>query len=170
MKENFETQAIRNQTERSQFSEHSTPLYLTSSFVFEDAEEMRASFAEEKERNLYSRFTNPNTSEFVNKIVVMEGAEAGYAFATGMSAIFSTFAALLNAGNHVVSCRSVFGSTHKLLTEILPKWNIQSIRAIAESEIPKEHFDSVHEFANQYFAKKRYFRQKICCRTNLLYP
>jgi O-succinylhomoserine sulfhydrylase len=126
MKENFETQAIRNQTERSQFSEHSTPLYLTSSFVFEDAEEMRASFAEEKERNLYSRFTNPNTSEFVNKIVVMEGAEAGYAFATGMSAIFSTFAALLDAGDHIVSCRSVFGSTHSMFHKYLPKWNIET--------------------------------------------
>ena len=123
---NFETNAIRTQTERSQYQEHSTPLYLTSSFVFEDAEEMRASFAEEKERNLYSRFTNPNTSEFVDKIVAMEGAEAGYAFATGMSAIFSTFAALLNAGDHVVSCRSVFGSTHSMFTKFLPKWNIET--------------------------------------------
>ncbi len=122
----FETEAIRNQTERTQFSEHSTPLYLTSSFVFDNAEEMRASFAEEKQRNLYSRFTNPNTTEFVNKIVAMEGAETGYAFATGMSAIFSTFAALLNAGDHVVSCRSVFGSTHSMFTKFLPKWNIET--------------------------------------------
>ena len=87
---------------------------------------MRASFAEEKERNLYSRFSNPNTTEFVDKIVAMEGAEAGYAFATGMSAIFSTFAALLNAGDHVVSCRSVFGSTHSMFTKYLPKWNIET--------------------------------------------
>jgi O-succinylhomoserine sulfhydrylase len=126
MEDNFETSAIRIQSERTQFSEHSTPLYLTSSFVFEDSEEMRASFAEEKERNLYSRFSNPNTSEFVNKIVSMEGAEAGYAFATGMSAVFSTFAALLNAGDHIVSCRSVFGSTHSLFTKFLPKWNINT--------------------------------------------
>ncbi|MDC1464275.1 O-succinylhomoserine sulfhydrylase [Polaribacter sp.] len=126
MSKHFETAAIRNQTERTQFSEHSTPLYLTSSFVFDDAEEMRASFAEEKERNLYSRFTNPNTSEFVNKIVSMEGAEAGYAFATGMSAIFSTFAALLSAGDHIVSCRSVFGSTHSMFTKFLPKWDIET--------------------------------------------
>ena len=122
----FETNAIRIQTDRTQHQEHSTPLYLTSSFVFEDAEEMRASFAEEKERNLYSRFTNPNTTEFVDKIVAMEGAEAGYAFATGMSAIFSTFAALLNAGDHVLSCRSVFGSTHSMFTKYLPKWNIST--------------------------------------------
>ncbi|WP_339660111.1 O-succinylhomoserine sulfhydrylase [uncultured Polaribacter sp.] len=124
MKKHFETEAIRSQTERSQFSEHSTPLYLTSSFVFDDAEDMRSSFAEEKERNLYSRFTNPNTTEFVDKIVAMEGAEAGYAFATGMAAIFSSFAALLSAGDHIVSCRSVFGSTHGMFTNYLPKWNI----------------------------------------------
>ena len=122
----FETQAIRNQTERSQFSEHSTPLYLTSSFIFDDAEDMRASFAEEKEKNLYSRFSNPNTTEFVDKMVAMEGAESGYAFATGMAAIFSTFGALLNAGDHIVSCRSVFGSTHTLFTKYLSKWNIET--------------------------------------------
>ncbi|WP_299617283.1 aminotransferase class I/II-fold pyridoxal phosphate-dependent enzyme [uncultured Tenacibaculum sp.] len=126
MSKNFETQAVRIQTERSQFSEHSTPLFLTSSFVFDDAEDMRASFAEEKQRNLYSRFSNPNTTEFVDKIVAMEGAEAGYAFATGMGAVFSTFAALLSAGDHIVSSRSVFGSTHSLFTKYLPKWNIET--------------------------------------------
>lgn len=120
----FETQAIRTQTERSQFLEHSTPLYLTSSFIFEDAEDMRASFAEEKEKNIYSRFTNPNTSEFVEKICNMEGAKAGYAFATGMAAVYSTFAALLDSGDHIVSVGSVFGSTHTLFTKYFPKWNI----------------------------------------------
>lgn len=123
---NFETQAIRTQTERTQFDEHSTPLYLTSSFVFEDAEDMRASFAEEKYKNLYSRFSNPNVTEFVDKITKMEGAESGYAFATGMAAIYSTFAALLNAGDHIVSCQSVFGSTHTLFTKYFPKWNIET--------------------------------------------
>ena len=124
--DNFETNAIRNQLERSQFQEHSTPMYLTSSFVFEDVEEMRASFTEEKERNIYSRFSNPNTSEFVDKVVQMEGAEDGYAFATGMAAVFSTFAALLNSGDHIVSARSVFGSTHTLFTKYFPKWNIKT--------------------------------------------
>jgi len=122
--ENFETIAIRTQSERTQFQEHSVPLYLTSSYVFEDSEDMRASFAEEKDRNIYSRFTNPNTSEFVEKIAKMEGAEAGYAFATGMAAVFSTLAALLNSGDHIVSARSVFGSTHGLFTKYFPKWNI----------------------------------------------
>ncbi|WP_419868917.1 O-succinylhomoserine sulfhydrylase [Chryseobacterium sp. CT-SW4] len=124
--ENFETLAIRTQTERSQFDEHSTPLYLTSSFIFQDAEDMRASFAEEKSKNLYSRFSNPNVTEFTDKIVKMEGAEAGYAFATGMAAIYSTFAALLSAGDHIVSCQSVFGSTHTLFTKYFPKWNIET--------------------------------------------
>ncbi|MCL6462460.1 MAG: aminotransferase class I/II-fold pyridoxal phosphate-dependent enzyme [Flavobacterium micromati] len=122
----FETQAIRTQLERTQFQEHSVPLYLSSSFVFEDAEDMRASFTEEKDRNIYSRFSNPNTSEFVEKICKMEGAEAGYAFATGMAAVFSTFAALLNAGDHIVSAGSVFGSTHALFMTYFPKWNIQT--------------------------------------------
>jgi O-succinylhomoserine sulfhydrylase len=122
----FETQAIRTQLERTQYLEHSVPLYLSSSFVFEDAEDMRASFTEEKERNIYSRFSNPNTTEFVEKICKMEGAEAGYAFATGMAAVYSTFAALLNAGDHIVSAGSVFGSTHALFTTYFPKWNIQT--------------------------------------------
>ncbi|AZA87034.1 O-succinylhomoserine sulfhydrylase [Chryseobacterium shandongense] len=130
--ENFETFAIRTQTESTQFDEHSTPLYLTSSFIFQDAEDMRASFAEEKQKNLYSRFSNPNVTEFTDKIAKMEGAEAGYAFATGMAAIYSTFATLLNAGDHIVSCQSVFGSTHTLFTKYFPKWNIETTYFKAE--------------------------------------
>ncbi|MDA9885872.1 aminotransferase class I/II-fold pyridoxal phosphate-dependent enzyme [Flavobacteriaceae bacterium] len=126
MSQRLETKAIRTQMERSQYMEHSTPLHLTSSFVFEDAEEMRAAFAEEKERNIYSRFTNPNTSELVEKVADMEGAEDGVSFATGMGAVFGTFAALLNSGDHIVSARAVFGSTHNLFTKFLPKWNIET--------------------------------------------
>lgn len=121
-----ETQAIRNQLEATQYAEHSVPLFLTSSFIFDDAEDMRASFAEEKEKNIYSRFTNPNATEFIQKIVALEGAEDGYAFATGMAAIFNTFASLLKSGDHIISARSVFGSTHTLLTKFLPKWGISS--------------------------------------------
>ena len=121
---NFETLAVRTQSETTQFSEHSVPLYLTSGFIFDDAEEMRASFAEEKQRDLYSRYSNPNTNEFIEKVCLMEGAEAGFAFSSGMAAIFSTFGALLSAGDHVVSCSSVFGATHGLFTKYFPKWNI----------------------------------------------
>lgn len=124
MNKKFETEAIRTQTERTQFLEHSSPLYLTSSFVFEDAEDMRASFAEEKERNIYSRYSNPNSNEFVEKVCKMEGAEAGFAFASGMAAVFSTLAALLNSGDHILSAANIFGSTHSLFHNFLPKWNI----------------------------------------------
>ena len=126
MSNKFETHAIRNQMKRSQYLEHSTPLYLTSSFVFEDAEDMRASFAEEKKRNIYSRFSNPNTSEFVQKVVQMEEADDGVSFATGMGAVFATFAAFLNAGDHIVSAHALFGSTYTLFTKYLPKWEIST--------------------------------------------
>ncbi len=125
-KREFETEAIRNQIPRSNYGEHTSAMYVTSSFVFDDAEDMRASFAEEKERNIYSRFSNPNNTEFVDKIVAMEGAETGYAFASGMAAIFSTFGALLSSGDHILSARSVFGSTHSLFTKFFPKWGIET--------------------------------------------
>lgn len=122
----FETNAIRTQIERSKFLEHSNPLYLTSSYVFEDAEDMRASFADEKDRNVYSRYSNPNTSEFIEKICAMEAAENGFAFASGMAAVFSTFAAILNSGDHILSSSSVFGSTQSMYKTIFPKWNINT--------------------------------------------
>ena len=126
MKKHFETEAIRTQMERSQYAEHSAPLYLTSSFVFEDAEELRAAFADEFDRNIYSRFSNPNTQELVDKICTLEGAEEGIAFASGMAAVFASFAALLSSGDHVVSARSIFGSTHSLFTKYFTKWNIET--------------------------------------------
>lgn len=122
----FETQAIRNQLERTQYLEHSVPLYLTSSFVFDDAEDMRASFADEKDRNIYSRYSNPNTDEFIDKICAMEGAASGFAFASGMAAVYSTLAALLNSGDHIVSASSVFGATHSLFINYFPKWGIET--------------------------------------------
>lgn len=121
-----ETIAIRTQSERSENNEHSVPVYLTSSYVFDDAEDMRAQFAEEKEGHKYSRYSNPNVEEFNQKLASLEGAEAGWATATGMAAVFTCFAALLESGDQIVSSRSVFGSTHKLFTEILPKWNIST--------------------------------------------
>ncbi len=119
-----ETESIRIQSKKSSFNEHSTPLYLTSSYVFEDAEDMRAQFAEEKEGEIYSRYANPNVQEFIDKMANLENAEGGWATASGMGAVFSFFGALLSSGDHIVSARSVFGSTHRLFTEILPKWGI----------------------------------------------
>ncbi len=122
----FETNAIRIQTNTTQEKEHASPMYLTSSFVFDGPEEMRATFAEETSLNTYSRFTNPNTTELIDKMCALEGTEAGYATATGMAAVFSTFAALLGTGDHILSCRSIFGSSHSVITKLLPKYKIGS--------------------------------------------
>lgn len=124
-KKSQETQSIRTQINRSGEQEHSTPLFMTSSFVFDSAEHARALFAQEVDGNVYSRYSNPNTNEFVDKMCRLEGAEAGIATASGMSAIFSTLAGLLEQGDHILACRSLFGSSHQVLDAILPKWGIE---------------------------------------------
>jgi O-succinylhomoserine sulfhydrylase len=121
-----ESKLIRTQTTRSQNREHSVPLYLTSSFIFDDAEQGRAIFADEIQGNIYSRYSNPNTTEFIEKVCALEGAEAGLAFSSGMAAVFASFAGLLKSGDHVVAFRSIFGSTHQLLTTLFPRWGITS--------------------------------------------
>jgi O-succinylhomoserine sulfhydrylase len=143
-----ETIAIRQRL-TDEPSPHSVPLYMTSSYTFNEADEMRAKFAGEEEGNIYSRYSNPNVSEFIEKVVRLEGAESGWATASGMAAIFSTFGALLESGDHIVSSRSVFGSTHKLFTEIFPKWQI-------------EH---TYVDANDYEG----FEQAITAQTKILY-
>jgi len=119
-----ETLAIRAQIPRTPAREHSVPLFLTSSFVFDDAEQARALFADEIAGNIYSRFTNPNVDEFIEKICLLEGADAGFATASGMAAVFASLASLLSAGDHVLASRALFGSTHQLLTKVLPRWGI----------------------------------------------
>ena len=126
------TEAIRTQTERSNQMEHSSPLFLTSSFIFDNAEEMRAAFADETDDNIYSRFSNPSVNEFVEKMVLLEGAEAGVATATGMAAVFATFMALLKKGDHIISCEAVFGSTHNILKKYLPNYGIEFSYVSAE--------------------------------------
>jgi O-succinylhomoserine sulfhydrylase len=120
----FETRAVRTQAEQSDFREHSVPLYLTSSFTFEDAEQARALFADELPGNIYTRYSNPNTSELIEKLCQLEGTEDGIATASGMAAMFTSMAALLRSGDHVLACRSVFGSTHQIFTQIFPRWGI----------------------------------------------
>ena len=127
--DNFETNAVRTQADRSAFHEHSAPIYMTSSFIFDDAEQARALFADEIKGNIYTRFSNPNNSEFIEKICLMDGADDGLAVASGMSAVFTSVAGLLRSGDHIVACRSVFGSTHQLLTQIFPRWGITSTYA-----------------------------------------
>ena len=119
-----QTKAIRTQANRSHNREHSVPLYLTSSFAFESAEQGKALFEESEEGNIYSRFSNPNVTEFVDKVCMLENAEDGIATGTGMAAVFASMAALLKAGDHLVACRALFGSAHQIITQILPKWGI----------------------------------------------
>src|SRR5436190_7847453 len=119
------TQAIRIQTDRTNEMEHSSPMFLTSSFCFDNAEEMRAAFADESDDNIYSRFSNPNVQEFTDKMMALEGAETGYATASGMSALFSSFMALLKKGDHLISCNSIFGSTQTVIKKYLPNYGIE---------------------------------------------
>src|SRR6476659_6337307 len=119
------TQVIRTHIDRTNEMEHSAPLFLTSSFCFDNAEDMRAAFADETDANIYSRFSNPNIKEFVDRVYLLEGAEAGYATASGMSAVFASFMALLKQGDHLLSCSSIFGSTHTVITKFLPRYGIE---------------------------------------------
>ncbi len=118
------TKVIRKQTGRTNEMEHSTPLFLTSSFCFDSAEDMRAAFADETDDNIYSRFSNPNVQEFVDRVCILEGAESGYATASGMSAVFASFMALMKQGDHLLACSSIFGSTHTVISKFLPKYGI----------------------------------------------
>ncbi len=120
----FETLAIRTQAPITPEREHSVPLFLTSSFRFDDAEHARALFAEEVTGNVYSRYANPNTDEFVQKLCRLEGGTDGLATASGMAAVFTALAAQVSAGDHIVASRAVFGSTHQILTRLLPKWGV----------------------------------------------
>lgn len=121
-----QTQAIRTRADVTNEMEHSTPLFLTSSFTFDNASDMQAAFADQSDDNIYSRFSNPTVQEFINKMCLLEGAEDGVATATGMSAVFSSFMGLLKQGDHLLSCNAVFGSTHTLLTKFLPRFGIES--------------------------------------------
>lgn len=120
----FETKAIRKQTERSQQKEHSAPIFATSSFVFDSAEEARAMFAEEIPGNIYSRYSNPSNDEFIEKMCLLEGTEDGMPTASGMASMFISIAPFVKSGDHIIAARSLFGSTHQILTTILPKWGV----------------------------------------------
>ena len=119
------TKAIRTRSERTYEMEHSSPLFLTSSFTFDNAEDMRAAFADETDDNIYSRFSNPTVKEFVDRVCALEGAEDGFATSSGMSAIFASFMALLKQGDHLISFNAIFGSTHTVITKFLPRYGIE---------------------------------------------
>ena len=119
------TRVIRTRTDFTNEMEHSSPLFLTSSFCFDNAEEMRAAFADETDDNIYSRFSNPSVQEFTDRVCALEGTEAAYATASGMSAVFASFMALMKKGDHLLSCNSIFGSTHTVISKFLPKYGIE---------------------------------------------
>jgi O-succinylhomoserine sulfhydrylase len=125
MSQHPQTKVIRTRTDRTNEMEHSSPLFLTSSFCFDNAEDMRAAFADETDDNIYSRFSNPSVKEFTDRVVILEGAEEGYATASGMSAIFASFMALLKTGDHLISCNAIFGSTHTIITKFLSRYGIE---------------------------------------------
>lgn len=133
---NFETRAIRGQYDRTEHREHSVPLYLTSSFVFDDAEQARAMFADEIPGNIYSRYSNPNPDEFISKLCALEGTEDGIATSSGMAAMYCSMAGILSSGDHVLACRSVFGSTHQILNTIFPRFGIS--HSYADVASPEE--------------------------------
>lgn len=120
----FETLAIRTQTAQTSQKEHATPLFLTSSFTFDTAEEGAQLFAGELDGNLYSRFSNPNTDEFIEKLRLLEGTDAGVATASGMAAVFVSLAALLKAGDHIVASSAIFGNSRYIISNILPSYGI----------------------------------------------
>lgn len=122
----FETLAIRIQMEKTAQQEHSTPLYLTSSFTFDSAEQGAALFNNEVEGNLYSRFSNPNTDELVEKMCLLEGCESGVATASGMAAVYTSLVALLKVGDHVISSADIFGNTKHILAQILPNMGVET--------------------------------------------
>jgi O-succinylhomoserine sulfhydrylase len=120
----FETLAIRTQSAQTQQKEHSVPLYLTSSFTFDKAEDGAALFSGDADGNLYSRFSNPNCDEFIDKLNLLEGTESGVATATGMAAVFVTLASLLKSGDHIVSSSAIFGNSKHIIESTLPDYGI----------------------------------------------
>lgn len=120
----FATDAIRTQSARSGHNEHSAPIYMTSSFVFDSAEQAQALFAGEEDGTIYSRYANPNTDELVNKLCRLEHTQAGIVTASGMAAVFASLAAFLHSGDHIVASSALFGSSLQILTKILPRWGI----------------------------------------------
>jgi len=147
----FETRAIRTENEHKPYREHSGPIHMTSSFTFDNAEQARAMFADEIPGNIYTRFSNPNNSELIDKLCQLEGTEDGISTASGMAAMFSSMAGLLKSGDHVLASRSVFGSTHQLFTQVFPKWGIK--HTYAEIDQPESWESLIQRDTKMIFAE-----------------
>ena len=122
-----DTLAIRGGLARSSFDETAEAIFLTSGFVYDSAEQAEAAFKEEIEKFIYSRYGNPTVAMFEERLRLLEGAEACFATASGMSAVFVALSALLGQGDRVVASRGLFGSCFVILDEILPRWGVQTV-------------------------------------------
>ncbi|WP_374688720.1 PLP-dependent aspartate aminotransferase family protein [Promineifilum sp.] len=128
----LETQLIRTRAHPTRHREQVTPIYMASGFTFDNAEQARAVYSGEQLGYVYTRWDNPNNDELITRLCALEGAEAGLPMASGMAAIFTVLAGLLNSGDHVLASRSLFGATHQVLTTILPRWGISHTYADTE--------------------------------------
>jgi O-succinylhomoserine sulfhydrylase len=122
----LETLAVRSGTLRSQFNEHSEAMFLTSSFMFNNAAQAAARFKGEEPGNIYARFTNPSVTMMETRLAALEGAERCVAFSSGMAAILGTVMGLMKAGEHIVASRSIFGSTVQLFSNILGRFGVET--------------------------------------------
>lgn len=121
-----QTLAVRGGTKRSEFGETGEAIFATSGYVYEYAEQAEDAFKDRVDRFIYSRFSNPTVDMFQDRMALMEGAAVGKATATGMAAVFASMASMVQAGDHVVGSRALFGSCLYILTEILPKWGVET--------------------------------------------
>ncbi len=130
-----ETLGVRAGSEHTQYGENSEAIFLTSSFLFENAAQAAARFGGQEPGNIYSRFTNPTVTMFQNKLAALEGAESCVATSSGMSAILACVMGLCSAGDHVIASRSIFGTTVQLFGNILQRWGLQvTFVALADSD------------------------------------
>lgn len=144
-----ETLALRGALTRTSFQETSEALFLNSGFTYDSAEQAAASFAEEQEHHLYSRFSNPTVKMLEDRLAILEGGEAAIAFGSGMAAMFASVASGLSAGDRVVASPGMFSSCYVVLTEILPKWGIEVV--VAEGNEPEQWRKALSEQTNLVF-------------------
>ena len=121
-----QTLAVRGGTRRSEFGETGEAIFATSGFVYENAEQAENAFQGQIDRFIYSRFSNPTVNMFEERMALIEGADKGKATATGMSAVFASIACMVEAGDHIVGSRALFGSCLYILTDILPKYGVET--------------------------------------------
>ena len=138
-----DTLAVRGALARTGFGETSEALFLNSGFTYDNAEQAAAAFKDETDHFLYSRFSNPTVAMFENRLALLEGGEAAFATATGMAAMFASVASIVKAGDRVVAYAAMFSSCYVVLTEILPKWGVNTV--LVEENTPEGWAKALNE-------------------------